>query len=220
VLHDLKTPLAVLRVLSSSNNLAGPEKNELLVGAIQRINQISMQVLSMYRESLGAGASSSSTDKSNVSAIVNVAQEVFKNANLLISQEGCLELEIGIRDDERNHLLCSLNKSDLTRALMNLVTNAIEATDSINGAKIFMKIRAESGVCVIEMSDNGQGLDDLSIRKLNRHEFGWSTKKHGHGIGLSWVWKVIRGAGGNIKFEKNLSGGLTVQVRLPVHKLN
>ena len=54
---------------------------------------------------------------------------------------------------------------------------------------------------VIEIKDNGVGIDDKMIAKIFEPYF--TTKTKGTGLGLSIVKRIIEDHGGKIKIEKN-----------------
>ena len=54
---------------------------------------------------------------------------------------------------------------------------------------------------IIEIKDNGVGIDDKMIGKIFEPYF--TTKSKGTGLGLSIVKRIIEDHGGKIKIEKN-----------------
>jgi PAS domain S-box-containing protein len=108
---------------------------------------------------------------------------------------------------------CSAVK--INQVIMNLVTNAIEA--SPNGGRIIVRSRT-SGPDHVEVlvSDDGPGID-LSIRDRIFDPF-FTTKGPGQGpgLGLSISYGVVREHGGEISFESAPGQGTTFIVRLPL----
>lgn len=108
----------------------------------------------------------------------------------------------------------------LDQILLNLVTNAVEATS--DGGKITVRTqRVEPrrfdarGEILIEVSDDGKGMDEMTrVRCL---EPFYSTKgEPQRGLGLSTVSGLVRSAGGKLEVESKLGEGTTFRVRLPL----
>jgi PAS domain S-box-containing protein len=110
----------------------------------------------------------------------------------------------------------------LHRALMNLISNAIDACrDDPNPGKehrISLTTALEEG-CVIrfEVQDNGSGMSDEVKEKLFSSLF--STKgPQGTGLGLLVTRKLIEENNGSIDVESQLGEGTTFSMRLPFKK--
>ncbi len=101
----------------------------------------------------------------------------------------------------------------LSRALTNLIENALQATPS--GGTVRLTARAEGTAHVqIECVDQGMGMSaDAVARAFEPH---FSTKTGGSGLGLANAKRNIESCGGTISLESALGHGTTVLVRLPV----
>ena len=65
-----------------------------------------------------------------------------------------------------------------------------------------MKIfNTDSNSIIIEIRDNGVGIDDKMVSKIFEPYF--TTKNKGTGLGLSIVKRIIEDHGGKIRIEKN-----------------
>ena len=113
---------------------------------------------------------------------------------------------------------------------MNLVSNAVEALGDGGGrVRISMRrARAEEeqqtslpahrrmkGECVIlEVRDDGPGMDAATRRRLFEPFF--TTKAEGHGLGLPAVQGIVRGHGGVVSVESEAGQGTCFRVILPL----
>jgi C4-dicarboxylate-specific signal transduction histidine kinase len=94
----------------------------------------------------------------------------------------------------------------LEQALINLLSNAFEATVSTPNAEVTVSAHlGRGGRLRIEVGDNGPGVPDALIAHIFTPFF--STKKQGGGIGLAMVRQLIHGNGGAVRYAKSVSAG-------------
>ncbi|HEY6033304.1 MAG TPA: PAS domain S-box protein [Kofleriaceae bacterium] len=119
----------------------------------------------------------------------------------------------------------------LRQVLLNLVANARDALVASGHARGEISIRGElidhdglpSGddvmlapggrYVLIEVKDDGPGMDD----ETRRHVFEpfFTTKEHGHGIGLAAVLGIVRAHEGGLRLRTGYGRGATFQVLWP-----
>lgn len=104
------------------------------------------------------------------------------------------------------------NEASFREALINLIFNAVDAMPQ--GGLIQFKTHLDAAQVVIEVSDNGMGMDEETRQRCFEPFF--STKgKGGTGLGLSMVYGVIRRHEGTIEAKSQPGKGCTFQIRLP-----
>lgn len=105
----------------------------------------------------------------------------------------------------------------LTKALMNLLGNAIAYRDSERTPllRIFCEDRGENWALAV--SDNGIGIpEDDRERLFRRFERGSNTGGiSGTGLGLYIVKEIVQGHGGTVSFESEVGKGTTFWLNLP-----
>jgi predicted ATPase/signal transduction histidine kinase len=120
-------------------------------------------------------------------------------------------------DDELLKTL-RVDRNRLMQVLINLLTNAKESiTESEGGSRfIFITAQIEFGsACIITIKDSGTGLSADQISKL--FQFGFTTKRAGHGFGLHHCANTIKEMGGTIEFWNNIGEpGATFSLKLPL----
>jgi signal transduction histidine kinase len=103
----------------------------------------------------------------------------------------------------------------LERALLNLVTNAAQASSA--GAVVTVKtqlVETGGGRSVeIAVIDRGSGIDPKNVQSIFNPFF--TTKSDGVGLGLAIVSKIIDEHGGQIAVESTLGEGTAFRVVLP-----
>lgn len=107
----------------------------------------------------------------------------------------------------------------LTRAVMNLLVNAVEATQNLTtDKKVRLLIRNVSRAEAIEIriEDNGPGIRDDIRRRLVEPFFSTKPRSLSTGLGLSIVNAVATMAGGTFEITNLPEGGASAVIRLPV----
>jgi signal transduction histidine kinase len=103
----------------------------------------------------------------------------------------------------------------LQQVILNLLTNAIEATPS--GGRIVIAARAApSGAGVqVSVADTGSGIAEAARGRIFEPFF--STKASGNGVGLGlWITaEIVREHGGHVEVESVEGRGSTFRVSLP-----
>ena len=107
-------------------------------------------------------------------------------------------------------------KPQLTRVLVNLVTNAVQALEGRDDGRIRVSLRNSSkdGFYDIVVEDSGPGVKEENRAKLFTPDF--TTKSHGTGLGLAICRNIVDRCGGEISYSKSFSlGGACFTVRYP-----
>ncbi len=127
-----------------------------------------------------------------------------------------IDVSVDVSDD----IVASLDKSQMERVLLNLVTNSIHALrDSKRGDRILLKVYKENNSVVIEVSDNGPGIPGNVIQKIFEPFFTTKGFGKGTGLGLSICYNIVRAHGGNISVKSKEGEGTTFMIELPYQEL-
>lgn len=107
-----------------------------------------------------------------------------------------------------------VNKIRFSRALVNLLENSFYAISSMDNGKIDFLADAseEEGKICFTIRDNGKGIAQKSLSHI--WESGFSTRSS-HGLGLSFVKKVVTDSEGSIKIQSSIGVGTTIQLIIP-----
>ncbi|MHC1724846.1 MAG: ATP-binding protein [Syntrophobacteraceae bacterium] len=102
----------------------------------------------------------------------------------------------------------------IEQVMVNVVKNALEASD--NGGKIEISAKAEesssSAVISILVTDHGCGISERNLKAVYKPFF--TTKKKGTGLGLAIVKKIVDAHQGQIAIASEQGRGTTVHLKL------
>jgi PAS domain S-box-containing protein len=116
-----------------------------------------------------------------------------------------------------------VDKSGLSQAIINLITNSREAMDE--GGEIMIKTRVLPMLTGVEtmdtpnsrvsisIEDTGMGMTDHVLRHANDPYF--TTKSNGRGLGLAITAGFARQSGGDLSFSNRIGGGLIARMTFP-----
>ena len=99
----------------------------------------------------------------------------------------------------------------ITQSLINVFQNAVEAMED-KGIMV-ITLKDESGYVVIEVKDNGCGIDETDMPHLFNPFF--TLKNYGTGLGLAQVKKIIDQHEGEIKILSSKGEGTRFIIELP-----
>jgi C4-dicarboxylate-specific signal transduction histidine kinase len=112
------------------------------------------------------------------------------------------------------------NRVQVQQVLFNLVTNAIEAMDTVvdRGRSILIKTELVGGEASVAIEDSGTGIPSENLERIFSTFF--TTKARGMGMGLSICRSIIESHGGRLWASARHPYGTVFRFTLPVGKLN
>ncbi|MCE5269989.1 HAMP domain-containing histidine kinase [bacterium] len=128
---------------------------------------------------------------------------------LAVERGAALELEL---DPQARTVFA--DRGQLARVLLNLLTNALQALPAGGVGRVRVASRPGlPGETVVEVSDNGSGMDSATVEKVFQPFF--TTRDTGLGLGLAIVKKTLEENGGSIQVESAPGRGSTFRLTLP-----
>jgi two-component system nitrogen regulation sensor histidine kinase NtrY len=106
-----------------------------------------------------------------------------------------------------------LDADQMKRVLINLVDNAIEATEGRGTVLVSTEYDRAEGRARLVVADDGPGIAPADRERLFVPHF--STKKRGSGLGLAIVSRIVQEHLGTIRAEDNVPRGARFVVELP-----
>jgi signal transduction histidine kinase len=204
VSHQLRTPLAALRLRLDVLALAAPDPmTDELAGAQDEIARLSRLV-----DGLLAVARAENVTSPAVRVPVSAVLAERMAAWLPAAEEKLIVLS-GREPDEPAD--ARLGEGHLEQVLDNLLANALEAVPE--GGRIDVSAGAVDGLIKVVVADNGPGMTPRQRQTALRRYV--SATPGGTGLGLAIVHRLVTTDGGSIKLAETPGGGLTVVLDLP-----
>jgi len=119
-------------------------------------------------------------------------------------------------DLDRSLPALPLDASRVKQVILNLITNAVQATPS--GEEIWVRTNLDKDRVVLEVTDHGCGITEENWESIFKPFV--STKKGGSGLGLAIVKKIVEAHGGKVSFRPNSEKGVTFSIQFPIKKQN
>ena len=211
--HELKTPLASIKLLSDSilQNDMDMETIKEFVGDIgneaERLNRMSQKLLSLSRIE---------SQEDSDCEIVNIVPTVERVVRMLtgIAEESKITIETNIIQD------CPILviEDDLYQIIFNLVENGIKYNRP-NGS-LSVTVDREEDNAVVSVKDTGVGIPEDAVghvfERFFRVDKARSRKSGGSGLGLSIVRNMVERNGGKIAVESVVGEGSVFTLTFPV----
>ncbi len=108
--------------------------------------------------------------------------------------------------------LCDIfaDKEKIKIAFLNIIVNAVESINHNNGL-LTITTKSENDKCMVEITDNGIGMDNNALSRLFEPYF--TTKQKGNGLGLTNTQNIILNHKGSIQVESTPGTGTSFIIR-------
>ncbi len=132
--------------------------------------------------------------------VVATTETILKSKNITIN--------LPLIEDE---ILLEADYDRLKQVFINLIKNSYEA----NSKNIDLNVTTKKDKVIIEVVDDGDGIEQKNLRKIGT--IFYTTKVKGSGIGVSMSKEIIKLHDGDIKYESKVKEGTKVTVVLPYY---
>lgn len=211
IAHEIKNPLTPMKLNIQHLQRArgrGKEYNEY----IERVTSILIEQIDTL--------SNIATEFSNFAQIPNARNQIFELAGQMKKVIGLFETHdratIKFNCEGCESILVNADREQLSRAIINLIKNAIQAIPENEKGKIIITLSRNDDLAVIAVADNGTGIPVELRDKLFGPSF--TTKTSGMGLGLAIVKNIVENFSGRIWFETELEKGSTFYIEIPVYE--
>jgi K+-sensing histidine kinase KdpD len=208
IIHDIKNPMGTLRVYAQvmKKKSGNEEANKLadeMIRQVDRFVNMTQEILDFTR-----GVSASNFQDMEFKTVMDdvlsfIEKDLEKNNVKLVKNpnfEG----------------IVTMDQDKIVRVFYNIASNARDAMPQ--GGMLTLTTALDGDYVRIDFKDTGTGMPD-EVKKKIFEPFMTYGKKHGTGLGMAIVKKVIDDHHGTIDIESEMGHGTTITIRFPVKTL-
>ena len=215
--HEFKTPIATINLALDAI------KNPKIIGDKEKVNRY-VKMIRQENKRMHAQVENvlriSKLEKNQIDVskealdVHDIIEEAITHVDLLVKNKGgYIKLDLKAAASE-----VLANEFHLANVIVNLMDNAIKYSDESPN----IDITTESSVnnIIIKVKDKGIGMNKNVqkniFKKFYREERGNIHNVKGHGLGLSYVKKIIEIHQGKLYVESEKGVGSTFTIKLPL----
>lgn len=205
IAHEIRNPVAMISsALATAFSLGkdsaeGQEMFDIAAKESARLEKLTSDFLAYARPRVPSTRLADITDSIAYVGDVCRARAAVKGVNI------CVEAPEG--------LWSRIDDGQLQQALINLVTNAIEA--SLPGCEVALRGRRDNGAVRIDIENKEDQIPAKTVDRIFEPFF--TTKPDGTGLGLAIARGIVRGHGGELVLSRNEPGLVQFSVTLPAY---
>jgi len=203
--HEVRNPLnnitlSVEQMLPDANDPATVQYLDIIQRNSRRIGNLITELLNTSRPS-------------EITLQQQVLQTIIDDV-ILVAIDRLTLKQIKVEVQYPDHpIYISADKEKLQLALLNIVTNAIEAMEEVNGL-LNISLNMVAGNAQLDITDNGCGISEENVSKLFEPFF--TQKRNGVGLGLAFTLNILQSHKANIEVASTLGSGTTFKIIFPL----
>ncbi|WP_300601246.1 ATP-binding protein [Niabella sp.] len=206
VAHEVRNPLTNITLateqLRDISCIEQDEEGQLLINIIRRN---STRISQMVADLLNATKFMQlDQQRENINNILDESLDMAKDRLLLRKIQVIKNYSPDLCD-------VMVDKERMKLALLNIIVNAIEAMEHVEGV-LELTTRKDNGKCIVEVRDNGSGMDENTLQNLFEPYF--TLKNKGNGLGLTNTQNIIINHKGSIRVDSAQGKGTVFIVAL------
>ncbi len=207
VAHEIKNPLTPMRLtIQSFQRKFDPNDPDIIKKLNDYTNTLIQQIDTMSAVASAFSSFASMPAQQNESInfveVAKVAVEIFNEDYIIF-------------ESNQDEIIINFDKTQLIRIVNNLVKNAQQAIPEEQEDKMIkVTVKKQDNFVVLEVSDNGIGIDKAHHSKIFEPQF--TTKSSGMGLGLAMIKNIIENYNGTISLYSKQNQGATFRVEIPL----
>jgi signal transduction histidine kinase len=216
VSHELRTPLSMIRLgaetLKRSNKLSEKQRVDIEESILREVLHLShlvenvLDVARMQHRQAKALAFAPVYPRELVTSVMTTYESWIRSRGF--------DVTVDIDDPIDEQLW---DRDAVSRALLNLIDNAMKYSDDVKLLHVILKQTEEH--VVIEVRDSGIGIDAADLGRIfdpyYRAQFSDTQTRRGAGLGLTLVQQIVVSHGGRIEVDSVTGVGSTFRMLFP-----
>jgi signal transduction histidine kinase len=203
VLHEIKTPLAVIRGYAQLAAQCGEEEYDMIHSMLLGIDR-EVENLVWMMEVIG-GKENMGTQPISLCALV---QECVKGYEMIAGEK---RWSLSCGDD----IILDCNRSAVMEILRTILDNAVKYTADDGTIDVFVGVRKSNAY--VRVTDNGIGIDGKDLENIFRKYYRGNAVQdyNGSGYGLYLAYRVANCFGIKINVESEVGKGSSFTIWFP-----
>ena len=205
IIHDIKNPMGTLRVYAQvmkkkSGNEEAAKLADEMIHQVDRFVNMAQEILDFSR-----GVSATNIEETEFGEVMEdvlafIEKDLTKRN---IKVEKILNFQGKVKVDQ----------DKIVRVFYNIASNAADAMPT--GGMLTVTTEEAGGMVKVDFKDTGTGMPEEVKRKIFE-PFVTYGKKHGTGLGMAIVKKVMDDHKGKIEIETEMGKGTTIRLLFPL----
>lgn len=211
ITHELKSPLSSIRLILETfqkRTLSPTQREKFTNSALQETDRLTTLVNDLL---LAAKIETTYQPSEEPIPLTDSVEDIVYKLKIKFP-EAVIQLE-----SKPKNVFIEGDRLGITSTLINLIENALKY--SPKPAKIDILIKATEDQTIIEIADQGLGIDDKEKKKVFEKFYRIGSedtrKTKGTGLGLFIVNEIIKAHRGNITIQDNTPKGSIFRITLP-----
>lgn len=215
--HELKTPTMAIGSVVEALQAGAAEDPKLRVQFLESLERLVDRQSGLLQDlldisQLDAGQGMRKTDSINIQSLVqDVVEQVRPQADKK-------ELSLSVQAETDGTQITG-NATRLQRALVNILTNAVNYTPQHGTVDVNARVD-EKGMVEITIKDTGPGIEPADLphifERFYRADKARSRASGGSGLGLAITREILSRHGGTVEVTSAVGEGSTFTVKLPL----
>ncbi|TAK60918.1 MAG: GAF domain-containing protein [Bacteroidetes bacterium] len=206
IIHDIKNPMGTLRVYAQvmKKKSADEETKKMadeMISQVDRFVKMTQEILDFTR-----GVSSMNIQECEFSEVMD--------AVLIFIAKDLTKRNVQLVQNTDFKGIVQVDQDKLMRVFYNIAGNAADAMP--NGGTLTVATYEKNGGIGIEFTDTGTGMPPEVKAKIFE-PFMTYGKKHGTGLGMAIVKKIVDDHKGKIEIDSEMGKGTTIRILLPMN---
>lgn len=213
VSHELRTPLTSIKGWAATLNTDDIYDKETIKDGLTIIENETERLTTMVEELLDfskfiSGKTTLIREKTDIRQILDYIkihmQSRAQRENLLF---------IVNWEEELSEIY--IDRDKIKQVLINIVDNSFRFTEA--GGKVIISGRTQDKYLIIQIEDNGCGINEDELPKIKEKFYKGKTLKSKTGLGLAISDEIIKMHNGELNIESRLGKGTKVSIKIPIN---